>query len=103
MYRWLLYPVLTSDVAELQKGLRLNSITKMLQTKHPNGKELNPGNVTQALQSTAALQVKKSVKPIILDYDQTNLRLRVVDSGFLIWLNKQDRGELLDMIGLAGV
>jgi hypothetical protein len=103
MYRWLLYPVLTSDVADLQKGLRLNSITKSLQTKHPNGKELNPGNVTQALQSTAALQVKKSVKPIILDYDQTNLRLRVVDSGFLIWLNKQDRGELLDMIGLSGI
>ena len=103
MYRWLLYPVLTADVADLQKGLRLNAITKTLQTKHPNGKELNPGNVTQALQSTAALQVKKSVKPIILDYDQTNLRLRVVDSGFLIWLNKQDRSELLDMIGLAGV
>lgn len=103
MYRWLLYPVLTADVGDLQKGLRLNSITKTLQAKHPNGKELNPGNVTQALQSTAALQVKKSVKPIILDYDQTNLRLRVVDSGFLIWLNKQDRNELLDMIGLAGV
>ncbi len=103
MYRWLLYPVLTADVGDLQKGLRLNSITKTLQAKHPNGKELNPGNVTQALQSTAALQVKKSVKPIILDYDQTNLRLRVVDSGFLIWLNKQDRNELLDMIGLAAV
>lgn len=103
MYRWLLYPVLTADVGDLQKGLRLNSITKALQAKHPNGKELNPGNVTQALQSTAALQVKKSVKPIILDYDQTNLRLRVVDSGFLIWLNKQDRNELLDMIGLARV
>lgn len=103
MYRWLLYPVLIADVGDLQKGLRLNSITKILQAKHPNGKELNPGNVTQALQSTAALQVKKSVKPIILDYDQTNLRLRVVDSGFLIWLNKQDRNELLDMIGLAGV
>ena len=103
MYRWILYPVLTADIEDLRKGLRLNSITKVLQTKHPDGNELNPGNVTQALQSTAALQVKKSVKPIILDYDQTNLRLRVVDSGFLIWLNKQDRNELLDMIGLAGV
>lgn len=103
MYRWLLYPVLTADVEDLRKGLRLNHITKTLKAKHPNGNELNPGNVTQALQSTAALQVKKSVKPIILDYDQTNLRLRVVDSGFLIWLNKQDRGGLLDMIGLAGV
>lgn len=102
MYRWILYPVLTAEVEDLRKGLRLNQITKILKAKHPNGNELNPGNVTQALQSTAALQVKKAVKPIILDYDQTNLRLRVVDSGFLIWLNKQDRNELLDMIGLTG-
>ncbi|AEO40437.1 hypothetical protein XACM_0127 [Xanthomonas euvesicatoria pv. citrumelo F1] len=103
MYRWILYPVLTAEISELQKGLRLNLITKTLQAKHPNATDLNPGNVTQALQSTAALQVKKSVKPIILDYDQTNLRLRVVDSGFLIWLNKQDRSELLEMIGLSNV
>lgn len=103
MFRWLLYPVLTANIQELRTGLRLNHITKTLQSKHPNGTDLNPGNVTQALQSTAALQVKKTVKPIILDYDQTNLRLRVVDSGFLIWLNKQDRNELLEMIGLEGV
>lgn len=100
MYRWLLYPIITANIDDLRSGLRLNDITKTLQSKHPNGKELNPGNVTQALQSAAALQVKKSVKPLILDYDQTNLRLRVVDSGFLIWLNKQDRNELLEMIGL---
>ena len=103
MYRWLLYPVITADIGELRAGLRLNAITRILRQKHPNGKELNPGNVTQALQSTAALQVKKSVKPIILDYDQTNLRLRVVDSGFLIWLNKQNREDLLDLVGLPTV
>lgn len=103
MYRWLLYPVLGADVSELQKGLRLSAITKALRERHPNGKDLNPGNVTQALQSTAALQVKKSVKPIILDYDQTNLRLRVVDSGFLIWLNKQNRADLIAMLSIEGV
>ncbi|MCC6596288.1 MAG: hypothetical protein IT477_07280, partial [Rhodanobacteraceae bacterium] len=42
MYRWLLYPVLTADVGDLQQGLRLNAITKTLQAKHPNGRELNP-------------------------------------------------------------
>lgn len=103
MYRWLLYPIITAKIDDLRGGLRLNDITKTLQSKHPNGKELNPGNVTQALQSAAALQVKKSVKPLILDYDQTNLRLRVVDSGFLIWLDKQDRNGLLEMIGLTGL
>ena len=41
--------------------------------------------------------------PIILDYDQTNLRLNVVDRGFLIWLANQDRNELLDLADLPVV
>lgn len=103
MYRWLLYPVLTASSDDLRDGIRLNTITKVLREQHPQKSDLNPGNVTQALQSSAALQVKKSVKPIILDYDQTNLRLRVVDSGFIIWLNSQDRQELISMLNLQGV
>ncbi len=100
MHRWLLYPVLTGNVNELRKGLRYNEIKKHLIAQHPSGSGLNPGNITQALQSSASLQAKKEIKPIILDYDQTNLRLNVVDSGFLIWLNKQDRYELLSLAGI---
>jgi hypothetical protein len=58
------------------------------------------GNLTQALQSTASLQVKKDIKPIVLDYDQTNSKLNIVDRGFLIWLENQDRAELLDLAEL---
>jgi hypothetical protein len=43
----------------------------------------------------ASLQVKVSITPIILDYDQTDRMLKVVDRGFLIWLGHQDRTELL--------
>jgi hypothetical protein len=43
----------------------------------------------------ASLQVKVSITPIILDYDQTDRKLKVVDRGFLIWLGHQDRTELL--------
>jgi len=100
MYRWLLYPVLTAQTSHLERGLRLNEISKILAAKHPGGKNLNPGNLTQALQSVASLQVKKDIKPIILDYDQTNLRLNVVDRGFLIWLENRDRGELLELAEL---
>lgn len=100
MFKWLLYPILTSSIYDLRRGLRYSEITKILKEKHPEKNQLNPGNITQALQSSAALQVKKDLKPIILDYDQTNLRLRVVDSGFLIWLSKQSREDLLDLAGL---
>lgn len=103
MFKWLLFPILTSSIDDLRAGLKYNKIREILAANHPEKEQLNPGNITQALQSTAALQVKKEVKPIILDYDQTNLRLRVVDSGFLIWLNKQDRNALLDIAGLPVV
>ncbi len=100
MYRWLLYPVITSEVDQLKKGLRYRAIRDVLRKNHPHGRDLNPGNLTQALQFTASLQVKKDVKPIVLDYDQTNLVLNIVDLGFLIWLSNQDRNELLDLIEL---
>ncbi|MCF6281693.1 MAG: hypothetical protein L3J28_05680 [Candidatus Polarisedimenticolaceae bacterium] len=103
MHRWLLHPVLTGEISQLRKGLRYNDIRNDLVAHHPSGSGLNPGNITQALQSSASLQVKKEIKPIILDYDQTNLRLNIVDSGFLIWLNKQDRSELLALAGIGGV
>ena len=103
MYKWLLYPVITADSNLLRAGLQYRFIREILSNSHPQGEELNPGNITQALQSTAALQAKKQVKPIVLDYDQTNLRLRVVDSSFLIWLDKQDRNELLSLAGLPTV
>ncbi|MBG13997.1 MAG: hypothetical protein CL553_12890 [Alcanivorax sp.] len=99
MHKWLLHPVLTSDIENLRQGVKYSEIRKDLMQHHPAGVELNSGNITQALQSTASLQAKKEIKPIILDYDQTNLRLNVVDTGFLIWLNKQDRTELLALAG----
>lgn len=100
MYKWLLLPVLKASIDDLRRGLKYSEIRKVLEASHPQKGELNPGNITQALQSCAALQVKKDLKPLVLDYDQTNLRLRVVDSGFLIWLNKQNRDDLLALAGL---
>jgi len=90
MHKWLLYPILTTSLEELQQGLSYTGFAEILQTHHPQGKDLNPGNLTQALQSAASLQVK-DIKPI-LDYDQTNRRLNVVDEGFFIWLANQDKG-----------
>lgn len=100
MYKWLLYPVLTSTVKELTDGLSYRFIRTRIESKHPERDNLNPGNLTQALQSVPALQAKKNVKPFVLDYDRSNLRLSVVDKGFLIWLASQDRKQLLEIVGL---
>ena len=100
MYKWLLYPVLTSSTSALEEGLKYKTMRETLRKHHPEGQALNLGNLTQALQSTASLQVKKDIKPIVLDYDQTNRKLNVVDRGFLIWLQNQDRHELLELTEL---
>jgi hypothetical protein len=100
MYRWLLLPVLRASPQKLERGLTYAEIRQIIDANHPTGK-VNAGNITQALQSAAALQVGKlNVKPIILDYDQSARRMNVVDRSFLIWLGHQDRGELLAEAGL---
>ncbi len=100
MHKWLLYPILSSDIENIEKGFKQSEIRNILQKIHPRGKELNSGNVTQSLQSATSLQIKKDIKPMVLDYDQTNLRLSIVDKSFQIWLSRQDRNELLDLVGL---
>ena len=99
MYRWLLLPLLSAEPTELEKGLPYARIRLAIDRHHPEA-PINAGNIVQALKSTASLQVKLKIKPIILDYSQTVRKLNVVDRGFLIWLTHQDRDELLDEAGL---
>lgn len=100
MYKWLLYPILAADPEKLEEGFSYADLRRALKEHHPRGKALNLGNLSQALQSTASLQVSKDIKPIILDYDQTNTRLNVVDRGFVIWLQNQDKPSLFDSLDL---
>ncbi len=98
MYKWLLYPILISKDEKLEEGFKQSEIRSLLRSKHPKGEDLNSGNITQSLQFLTSLQIKKDIKPIVLDYDQTNLRLNIVDKSFLIWLTKQNRADLLELL-----
>lgn len=100
MYKWLLYPILNASISDLEKGIGYRQIRESLESVHINGKDLNAGNVTQALAAIPALQAKKKIKPFVLDYDQANKKLSVVDKGFLIWLSTQDVSELLYELGI---
>lgn len=99
MYRWLLLPVLSVPLEKLERGLSVSDLREMVNRHHPRA-PLNDMNFLQALRRTSGLQVQQKTKPIILDYDQTNRRLTVVDRGFLIWLQHQDRQALLRQIEL---
>ncbi|MBP2559111.1 hypothetical protein J2857_001862 [Neorhizobium galegae] len=101
MYRWIIYVVLSVTIEELEVGIRRNVFSKLIKERHSSGEKLNEGNITQALQSSASLQVTKNVRPIIIDYDQTTRVLNVVDKSFLIWLSMQDRNELIKELGIS--
>lgn len=96
MHRWLLYPILTATTEELLDGLSYRTIKDKIRLRHPRSSELNLGNLTTALQSTHSLQIKKNIKPNIVDYDQTNSVLNIVDRGFVAWLIFQDNNDLLE-------
>jgi hypothetical protein len=100
MPKWVIYTVLVSSVEELEKGIRLREVTKIIREGHPRGEKLNQGNITQALSSASSLQSAKGIRPIVIDYDGTNRNLHVVDKGFLIWLGQQNREELLSGLEL---
>ncbi|HTC32855.1 MAG TPA: hypothetical protein VK724_05765, partial [Bryobacteraceae bacterium] len=100
MYKWLLYPILAAKSEKLEEGFKYADLRRAMKEHHPLKEGLNLGNLTQALQSTASLQVAKDIKPIILDYDQTNSTLNVVDRGFVIWLQNQDKSELFEELEL---
>lgn len=100
MPRWVIYAILKSSISDLRDGLRLKTINKLIREKHPDGEKLNAGNVTQILKTFSSLQAKKNVRPIVADYDTQNRSLYIVDRGFEIWLENQDRNDLLEELGL---
>lgn len=101
MYRWITYVLVASDSIALKKGLKLSVIFRRLNEVHPKRQgQLLQNNVLQALQNTAKVQHKYHVKPVILDFDQTENQLRVTDSGFILYIVSQDEGEMLDRIGI---
>lgn len=100
MHKWLLYTVLNADQEQFERGLSYGQIKNVLQEVHPRGEELNLGNLTLALKSIASLQSTKSVKPFILDYNETDRKLNIVDKGFYIWLNTKEQNELFDLANI---
>jgi hypothetical protein len=101
MYKWLVYAILSSSPEELERGLRRAQVSTLIKAKHPLKGKLNEGNITQALQNAAALQVQRSIRPIIFDYDQTTRVFHVVDRSFLIWLAYQNKDELIEELGVG--
>lgn len=100
IYKWLLLPVIHYKADKLRTGIGFAEIKRLIVRFHPIGGEIKTRELVFALESAASLQVEKRIRPIVLDYDRTGQKLRVVDSGFLIWLQRKTAKELLAAAGL---
>lgn len=103
MYKWLLFVIITNKDEDLIEGVHYPNIRTQIKEYHPDGNDLNPGNLTQSLNHIASLQKDNNTKPIILDYDESDRRLSVVDRGFIIWMENTAEEYLLSFAGLEGV
>ena len=82
MHKWLLYPILTSSIEELSKGLTYRSIRSKITSGHPQGKNLNPGNITQALKAVLLYSFLSRYNQSFLTMTNRILTLHIVDKGF---------------------
>lgn len=99
MYKWITYIIIKAETADLKRGLKAIDIFNKMQAAHPLGTRLLYNNVIQALKNCSKLQNLNAVRPIILDFDTSENELRIVDSGFIIYLASQNKSELLKTIG----
>jgi len=101
LYKWIIAIVICAKADDLKEGLRQVEIYNRIRKGHPNASSIQMANIVQALRNVSRLQQTKNVQPVILDFNESENRLRIVDSGFLLFVERQDTGELLDVIGMA--
>lgn len=101
MYRWIMANVVLASQQELKAGLRLSRLFDRICNTHPNKDRLQMNNVAQALKNLGSLQHKKQIQPIVLDYNSNTSTLRIVDSGFILFVESQANADLLALINMS--
>lgn len=100
LYKWILAWVIVTPIKALQTGISQSDMYRNICTTHPNKDQLKLSSIAQALRNISRLQQKKHVQPVILDFNSNDKMLRVVDTGFILFLEREDTADLLDIIKL---
>ncbi len=101
LHKWILAWVICTPVKQLKIGISQAEMYRNICITHPNAIRLQMANVVQALRNTSWLQQKKNIQPVILDFNTNDNVLRVVDSGFLLFLEREDTADLLDVMKMV--
>lgn len=101
LYKWILFALITADKKHLEGGLPAAAARRLIAQAHPKGSVVSSKKLAQALRKSVDLQVNKSIKPIIFEYDPSSMRIKIVDRSFLLWREYQDKQELYDHADLT--
>lgn len=97
-YQWLIHSIIASPIERLERGLPVAEIV----SKIPEEKRVSNTIkvMKECLRALGDVQTEMDIRPIIFDYEKNAERVKVVDKGFLIWLNAQNRNSLIKEAGL---
>lgn len=101
LHKWIMAWVICSPIDDLKAGISQAEMFHLICRTHNNKDRLQMANVVQALRNSSRLQQKKHVQPVMLDFNTSDNRLRVVDSGFLLFLEREDTADLLDVMKMV--
>ena len=101
LHKWIMAIVICNPLDQLKTGILQRDIFHRICKTHPNKDRLQIANIVQALRNSSRLQQKKHVQPVILDFNANESRLKVVDSGFLLFLEREDTEDLLDIMRMV--
>ncbi|HIE4546596.1 TPA: hypothetical protein ACXNIW_000770 [Proteus mirabilis] len=100
LYKWILYVILTVDKEILQNNLYIKFIRNSIKEKHPNKHSITKNLLLKPLSNTMNLQLKLKIQPIIFEYDENKEKIKIVDKYFILWREKQNQIELIELLDL---
>ncbi|MDN3631426.1 hypothetical protein [Vibrio lentus] len=101
LYKWILYAIIDTELTHLEKGLTVAAARRCIARKHPKSSAVTQRKLTQFLRRAVDLQLRHSIKPIVIEYDANTMRIKIVDRSFLLWREYQDKEELYDYADLT--
>jgi hypothetical protein len=104
IFRWIIYAVIKSNIADLKAGLSVKQIYTLALTALDDNMKGNYSIVSHDirlfLNEIRQFHQELNITPPILDYDATEDLLRIVDSGFLLYHSTNSIGKMMEKIGL---
>ncbi|MER1815526.1 hypothetical protein, partial [Proteus mirabilis] len=75
-------------------------IRNSIKEKHPNKHSITKNLLLKPLSNTMNLQLKLKIQPIIFEYDENKEKIKIVDKYFILWREKQNQIELIELLDL---